>query len=542
MEAACYTGAVLELNVIRNDELLLIKPLEQRLVIGQDRSSDVRLPSGIENLHASVDLVGNRIVVRELNGTVFHHGRRIEGEAQVRPGETFCCGDYRFRINKRVESRSAVGRHTLTVTQGGKEPSDIPVITFLKPRSVSFCQLNVMVGRSADCQVVIPDDSVSRKNVSRQHAEIYVKNGRYYVRDLQSKNGTFLYDSRVDDRLLPIRGTLALGSYALPYQIEDPATTAMANEGIVIPSLNPNIAPKHMLGSSPAMKILKEKLDRAIHGAKPVMILGEMGTGKELCARYLHFYHPQRKAKPFVAVNCACIPPQLAASSLFGHKKGAFSGAIDSHQGVFKQADGGTLFLDEVGDLPLDIQTSLLRVIEDGLVRPVGATSEIAVDVRIICATNKNIDKLRRKGNFRGDLYHRFQHFIRVPSLRERPQDLGLLATHFLNNAGSPLEFSPDVVEMLETHPWPGNVREFGASVERAIINANFRGSPLIDCSDFEFVGQTAKRVYGKEEIVRLLTRSGGNVKAVATALGITRKTLYKKMRHYKIDHGSFRS
>jgi transcriptional regulator with PAS, ATPase and Fis domain len=296
-----------------------------------------------------------------------------------------------------------------------------------------------------------------------------------------------------------------------------------------------------MIGSSAAMQILREKLDRAVSANQTVLILGENGTGKDLCAKYLHFYHPKRKKGPFVAVNCASIPKQLTESFLFGHVKGAFTGASESAQGVFEQANSGTLFLDEIGELSMDMQAQLLRVIEDGLVRPVGSNKSKAVDVRIVCATNRDIDAERQKKNFRDDLYYRCQNIIRVPSLRERRDDIVSLAKYFLACSAKPLEISDDAFSALQLYPWPGNVRELSSTIEGAILNASFRGSSVITESDLQLQTQLAPTLT-KMKVINLLEKHRGNVSEVAAACDVSRKTLYQWMREFEISPTSFRN
>ena len=542
---------MIELYVIRKDELILIKPLGEHTTIGRSLGCDICLPGSLRPTHASVEVVGSKVRVKELEGAVFFNGKRITGSTALQMADIFDLGEYRIQINKKTTTNKTIS--AILKSCGSSQDEVIPVITFKGPVNKSFCQLSLEVGRSTACDLVIPDDAHSRKNVSRRHMEIYVRNGSYYARDLQSKNGTKLFDYTIDSRPLPRRGTLSLGKYELPYEIEHPTTTAMLEGGILIPSINPNLAPKRILGNSPTMMVAKEKLDRALANDGTVLILGENGCGKELFARYLHFYHPKRKKNPFVPVNCAAIPKQLAETMLFGHVRGSFTGAVEDSKGVFVQAHGGTLFLDEIGELPSDLQAQLLRVLEDKLVRPVGSKKTTAVDVRVIFATNRDIDDERLKGRFRDDLYHRCQSHIRVPALREPREDIPLLIEYFLAEAGRPVEISPKAKEMMQQYPWPGNVRELSSAIERGILSASFRGSRTINENDLELepdaIAYTHPGMYKnkrhdalKETIIRLLKETKGNVCEVATTLNLGRKTLYRKMEAFKIDPSLFRT
>jgi len=233
--------------------------------------------------------------------------------------------------------------------------------------------------------------------------------------------------------------------------------------------------------------ILDEVRQLQKSSATSVLITGESGTGKELIARAIHFGSDRSKG-PFIVLNCTAIPGELAESSLFGHVRGAFSGAIAYHKGYFEQADGGTLFLDEIGDMPLALQPKLLRVIEDGLITPLGDTHEKHVDVRILAANNQDLQKKIAGGTFRSDLYFRLEHFrVTVPPLRERKEDIPLLVEHFLNMISgiSKPTISQEVMSALENYQFPGNVRELKNIMERALIKS--RGS-MIRLEHLQFI------------------------------------------------------
>lgn len=237
----------------------------------------------------------------------------------------------------------------------------------------------------------------------------------------------------------------------------------------------PGAAPSRfgMVGDSPAMHELFGLLDRISDSNVPVLVQGETGTGKELVARALHEHGP-RHGERFLAENCAAVPANLLESELFGHKKGAFTGAVADRAGHFAAADGGTVFLDEIGDMPIEMQAKLLRVLQDGEVRPVGSNKSQKVDVRIIAATNKDLPDLCRKGGFREDLYFRLAVVtLELPALRERAGDVSHLAQFFLarctSDQGRAASFTPAAIEALEAHSWPGNVRELENEIQRAL-------------------------------------------------------------------------
>ena len=298
----------------------------------------------------------------------------------------------------------------------------------------------------------------------------------------------------------------------------------------------------HIIGRSKAMAELFDKI-RAIAAADAtVLLLGESGTGKELVARALHRLSP-RKDGSFVPVNCAAIPETLLESELFGHEKGAFTGADRRRRGRFAEADGGTLFLDEVGDLPPALQAKLLRTLQDRVIRPVGGGEDLQLDLRVIAATHRDLPALVKEGRFREDLYYRLAVLpIRLPSLRERPDDVMVLATHFLDRAAARLGktldgFDDQAAQWLTQHRWPGNVRELENVVERAVTLAK---GPRITMRDLgiEFAadapGGALRPSLAELEhayMQRVLEEAGGDKRVAARILGVSVRTLQRKLR-----------
>jgi DNA-binding NtrC family response regulator len=308
------------------------------------------------------------------------------------------------------------------------------------------------------------------------------------------------------------------------------------------------------LGQGPLFKKLLREI-RAVqdYPKTNVLLTGESGTGKELIARAIHFGGPLAKG-PFVAVNCSALPAELAESYLFGHSRGAFTGAIADRKGYFELADGGTLFLDEIGDMPMALQAKLLRIIEDGQVMPVGATKGSRVSVRVVAATNVDLPARAAVGEFRQDLYYRLMHFhVGVPPLRDRREDIPLLAAHFVRMFSTELKRKPpalrvDALERLTAHSYPGNIRELKNTIERAMIYA---GSLHIQAEHIVFAPQVgtgatkdpfpeAKAVTAAPDAAfnleaaenklmeRALAASGGNVSAAARLLGVDRAKVYR--------------
>lgn len=304
-----------------------------------------------------------------------------------------------------------------------------------------------------------------------------------------------------------------------------------------------------IIGQSAAMKAVLSQLERVIDTRATVYIDGETGTGKELIARAIH-YQSQRRDKMFVAQNCAALPENLLESELYGHKRGAFTSADSDKKGLFEIADGGTLFLDEIGEMPLPLQAKLLRVLQEGTIRAVGATTEKRVDVRIICATNRDLATEVEQGRFRQDLYYRLMVFpIKLPPLRERREDIPLLAGHFLKRYAHEYRvespgFTQDALDALSSYQWPGNIRELENEIQRVVIQADGHWIESTDLSPrLRKIEGTVARVAPKPGtlkemmdqverwlIAEALREHGGNKTKTAAALGITREGLHKKL------------
>lgn len=303
-----------------------------------------------------------------------------------------------------------------------------------------------------------------------------------------------------------------------------------------------------LIGVSPKMQRVYRLIEKVSQHTYPVLILGESGTGKELVARSVHFLGP-RQNRPFVPVDCSSLAPTLIESELFGHVRGAFTGATHSKQGLMEAAEGGTLFLDEIGDLPVDLQAKLLRAIQEKEVRPLGSTERIPISTRVIAATNRNLEAAVREGRFRQDLYFRLNVVqIKLPSLRERKSDIPLLVNHFLEKFSDGERgvrtISEDAMTWLIGYNWPGNVRELENVVERAVALGS---GPVLQIADLptnlhygsgEGMAPTDELVPLEElerrAVLRALRESGGDKMAAARLLGIGKTTLYRKLKQYE--------
>jgi DNA-binding NtrC family response regulator len=316
-------------------------------------------------------------------------------------------------------------------------------------------------------------------------------------------------------------------------------------------------AGKHeLVWKSEVMKQVMAKVERVARSETRVCILGETGTGKELIARTLH-EHSLRRTGPFITLNCAAVPAELIESELFGHEKGAFTGATSRHLGKFEQAHGGTLFLDEIGDMPAIMQAKLLRVLEQKEIERIGSGHVTEVDVRVIVATHRNLEDLVKQGDFRQDLYHRIFVFpITLPPLRDRSEDIPLLVDYFARavaeqNDWKIREITRDAYAELSRYAWPGNVRELRNVVERLLLLADDRvdqatvrqALPLVEASTSAStsIGSLSDRMdgYEREVILAELRKHDYKMTDTARALGLERSHLYKKCQQLGIDHKS---
>ena len=304
---------------------------------------------------------------------------------------------------------------------------------------------------------------------------------------------------------------------------------------------------------SPRMEDLLRQARLVADSDASVLIFGESGTGKELLARAIH-QASRRSTKPFVAVNCGAIPGDLLESELFGHARGAFTGAVQAHKGLFQAADGGTLFLDEIGDMPLPLQVKLLRVLQEGEVRPVGSTQSIPVDVRVVSATHRDLDSERAHGHFREDLFYRLNVVsLKLPPLSERREDIPLLAVHILRNLGeryrkSASTLAPDAMALLVAAPWPGNIRQLINLLEQAValsptpvIPATLVQAALKEDAAALVPFEEARKTFERDYLVRLLKITGGNVTQAAQLAKRNRTEFYKLLQRHRLEPSMFK-
>ncbi|HBU48449.1 MAG TPA: Fis family transcriptional regulator [Myxococcales bacterium] len=367
------------------------------------------------------------------------------------------------------------------------------------------------------------DISPQGVGLSRKHAQLRNTSKGWIVEDLGSKNGTFVAGARVERAVLPARAELRFGGVVMLFehcqQRYAPVSTTLPG----------------MLGSHPSVLRLTDFVRRVAPTSVPVVIRGESGVGKELIAQAIHELSGARGR--LVNVNCGALNTQLVGSHLFGHVRGAFTGADRDRTGAFEAATDGTLFLDEIGEMPLDVQAQLLRTLECGTVTRLGEVKERTVSARIICATHRDLEEAVQEGRFRLDLYHRLMVFpLQVPPLRERRNDIITLATAFLQRDGGGYFLSSEAEQRLINYPWPGNVRELKNSIQRATILC--AGSEIME----EHLGLAAdpfgrlQPPTGREALFAAIVAQRGNLARTARCLGVSRSTIYRQLKTEGLD------
>ena len=420
------------------------------------------------------------------------------------------------------------------------------------PRSVELTFRKIRIGTRDTCELVLTDPSVSR-----HHATLELEDAGVRVIDAGSRNGTIVDGLRVQDTYARPDSTLVLGKTTIRLRLVNDVVD-------VPPSKRDRVG--GLIGNSVAMRQVFTLIERVAPTDTTVLIEGETGTGKELVAEAIHD-ESRRAEKPFIVFDCSAIAASLVESELFGHTKGAFTGAVGDRIGAFEAADGGTLFLDELGELPIDMQPKLLRLLEKQEVKRVGSNQTHKVDVRVVAATNRNLAEEVAKGRFREDLFYRLA-VVRIPvrPLRERAEDIPLLVRHFeaqlVARSATKASVPPDVVAQMTTQAWPGNIRELRNAVARTLAigaptpsSANPRStqrSPTNADGDLRAeIDLSVPLIVARDRILEefekayleaALAESGGNVTRAAEIAGVNRKFIQRALARYRLrdpNHGS---
>jgi DNA-binding NtrC family response regulator len=375
------------------------------------------------------------------------------------------------------------------------------------------------VGSSAENDLVLDDRSVSAR-----HARIEVLTGAVRVTDLGSTNGTVYLGARVNEALIPVGGEVKLGRSRLRFS--QPSAMPVSRQTEL----------GGLLAHSEKMQRVLGLVEKVAPTSFTVLVSGETGSGKEAVARAIHVHSP-RAAQPFVVFDAASASQELIESALFGHVKGAFTGASDRRVGFLEASGRGTLFIDEIGELPLDLQPKLLRALDRQEFLPVGDSKLRKMECRVIASTHLNLQAQVKEGKFRGDLYFRItQSEIHVPPLRERREDILPLAQHFareyLKTTEAPFALSPATQAALLAAPWPGNVRELRHSVERALAVGQWTEAAEKAEPNFDEARDEVVRLFEREYLTELIKRHSGNLSAVAREAGMPRTRLYRLLEH----------
>ncbi|MCP5465044.1 MAG: sigma 54-interacting transcriptional regulator [Deltaproteobacteria bacterium] len=553
----------------KNKRIFQVSLNKDRFIIGRSSESDLILTGPeISRSHLVLQKTDKGYEATDTSS----HGSYIDQQALksaklLTPGTCIVISDWRLvyeetttqnpisdqhqtQITKMTQNRSGDETVLLNWSPNAKSAVLSKITLIVQTRAgtlqpVTLRKKQMTIGSSKDCDIVIADPFVSK-----QHAEIFLSDQGVQIKDSGSRNGLILNNSKVTNAIIQKNSIVQLGESSLQIIFEE--------------IKNPNILLNNnetffcgLVGRSDSMKALFRNIALVAQTDMTVLIHGESGTGKELVAKAIHDLSP-RSQKPYVVVNCAAIAKELIESELFGHEKGAFTGADEKHIGAFEQANGGTLFLDEIGELSSDLQAKILRVLEYQMLRPVGAKKEIKIDFRLIAATHRDLAKMVKAGEFREDLFYRLYVLpLNLPALRDRENDIALLAEHFLQQlSDGQKSFSPQALQKICDHDWPGNVRELRNTIMRALV---FTEGPIVEEDAIDWIDLSknkSKLAHGRafqssvpshlsktelikmerESIIKTLVECKNDKNLAAEQLGIGRSTLFRKIKELKID------
>jgi DNA-binding NtrC family response regulator/pSer/pThr/pTyr-binding forkhead associated (FHA) protein len=536
-----------ELVFLRRGEEVLRFALDRpKIVLGRGDRCDVVIPDPeVSRQQALVLVNGDSALVEDLSGKgTLVGGARVQ-RATLADGAEVGLGQWRaiYRSQAAGAEQAPETEVRGTVAQPTDAASERWQPAQIRLRHGGTESVHRLVGEGCTLGKDAGNDLVLEDRfISGRHLRLTRHGGRFLVLDHASTNGTWLGAVRLFEAEVPLHIRLRVGETDV---VVEPATP-VRKDGPV--------AWEGLVGQDPSMRQLIELIERVAPSSAAVTILGESGTGKELVARAIHSRSP-RAERPFIPVNCAAISKELIESELFGHEKGAFTGAVGAHKGAFEEADGGTLFLDEIGELPADLQAKLLRALESGEIKRVGSSRPTHVDVRVVAATNRDLLAAARSGHFRDDLFYRLSVVpLTLPPLRNHRGDISALAEHLLaqfSPRGQVVRFTPNALARLEAHPWPGNVRELRNVVHRALL---LRRGTSIDESDLSFdpdpsprlrdgasVGQYVPgrrleemlEVAERQIVESALRQFNNNRERVARELGVARSTLFKRLKDW---------
>jgi DNA-binding NtrC family response regulator len=542
-----------------HQELIRYVLRQETTSVGRGSSSDICLPdTNISRTHFVITMSNGKFLLsdKSTNGTLM--GGQPVVTHELKQGDRIKAGDWEILFSQESgqeqETRVVAASESRDPTEVlSYEPESLKLkfrraylqSKDIKPGLFPITKEIVAIGKSKTNDICIANDGF----VSNFHCKIENRRGRFFLKDLKSTNGTLLNKQSVIDVSIPPDSIITVGKTELKFMLLE------EEEKIKSPAVE---AYHGMVGSSTSMRRLYGLIERIAPSDVTVLLQGESGVGKELVARAIHQLSG-RASKKLVILNCAAIAKELIESELFGHEKGAFTSAHQQRKGAFEEAQGGTLFLDEIGEMPLELQPKLLRVLENREIKRIGSNVLIDIDVRVVAATNRNLAEQVKKGQFREDLFYRLYVVpVAIPPLRERVDDIPLLAEGFLIEARgkqkTPKGFSAKAMESLMSFAWPGNVRELKNVISRAVLNV--RGDKIEE-EDLSFAPQVLRektkfdpkdenpfqqspvtknlKDYEREMILQALMRNQWNKKKTADQLGIAKTTLFEKIKKYQL-------
>ncbi len=534
---------VLEISIGGHAPVML--PLtERRLRLGQSPFNDLSFPDApIARQQCELLRQKRSYSLSDRSGVGTWINGHSATEHELAEGDRIELGDVTLRYHlQQVHTDNLVSDKTAILASPRKQPTSRRLSwTVNGEKFRRTIEEPLLIGASHDNHIQLTDSYVSGR-----HCQLIPTDQGVVLRDLYSTNGTWIDELRVGEVILPAKQRFRIGQTDFLFEGDSPAEQSRQPSSFY-----------GLVGSHPSMMNLHRALQRVAPLSDPVLLYGETGCGKELAARAIH-EQSSRAAQPFVAVNCGALAAQLIESELFGHEKGAFTGATRKHTGAFDAAKDGTVFLDEIGELPLELQPKLLRALEQAEVRPVGSERVHHHKARIIAATNRDLAEMVQEGSFRKDLFYRLSVLpITISPLRERREDIPLLTEHFLRAAGKNLRLSKAASETLFYYYWPGNVRELKNAVtaslcyhpeavqqgllddEHLVLNgpgvltAALKQETAANSQGYQ--GQTLQEV--ETDLIReALLYFDGNKSQVSRALGISKSTLYERIRRYRLE------
>ncbi len=541
------------LEVFLRDELLWEYPIKtEEISIGRAKWNNIILPDPtVSRKHAKIFIENDKLVLLDSSSTgTFINGEKVISKKSINTDDKINVGSYSLYFReakeraKKVDLAETIKFELSSVSSSTSQKSKSFLlhqssIRILEgPEKEKKFQINkekFTLGKDKSNDLVLNDE-----DVSPHHAEICFRKGEFFIRDLGSKSGTFIGGKQIQAVTLTSNTTIKIGKCTIEFIIKEVELSSVEKEDHL----------GNIIGKSKKIQEIYTLIKKAASCDATILISGESGTGKGLVAKTIHSMGI-RSTNPFVTIDCGSIPRDLIESELFGHEKGAFTGAQNLRKGAFEQGDRGSVFLDEIGELSKEMQPKLLRILEEREFKRVGGNKFISPDIRVITATNRELNEDVIKGTFREDLFFRLYVVpIYLPPLRERKEDISFLAEYFIKQSHDlgekkSVSLSDDALKKLEGYSWPGNIRELHNVIDRAIVNVEgdlitaneIKFAPIIKIDDEKTIlpGASLEEIE-KQTIIKALKSQKGNKKATAKILGIAYSTMCEKVKKHKIE------